>query len=157
MYTNRVLNRQRGVSLIELIMYIVIVSTAIIGILSVMNVISKNSADPVIHKQALAIADSLLEEIELQDFAAASGTTSAGAVNSGNRTSGYHVVNEYNGFAMNPFTSLNGSTLSGYSTSVSVQNVVLGSIASASAVLIAVTVTDPSGNTLEMDGYRTAF
>ena len=60
--------KQRGISLIELIMFIVIVSVALAGILLVMNVTTKNSADPLIHKQSLAIAESLLEEIELMPF-----------------------------------------------------------------------------------------
>lgn len=59
---------QRGVSLIELIMFIVIVSTALAGILSVMNITTRGSADPLVHKQALAIAESLLEEVELMPF-----------------------------------------------------------------------------------------
>lgn len=60
--------RQKGISLIELIMFIVIVSVGIAGILSVMNVTSQASADPMLRKQALAIAESLLEEITLQPF-----------------------------------------------------------------------------------------
>lgn len=61
-------HKQRGISLIELIMFIVIVSVALAGILLVMNTVTRSSADPLIHKQALAIAESLLEEIELQPF-----------------------------------------------------------------------------------------
>jgi MSHA pilin protein MshD len=60
--------RQAGISLIELVMFIVIVSVGVVGILSVMNVTTKSSADPLIRKQSLAIAESLLEEIELQPF-----------------------------------------------------------------------------------------
>jgi len=60
--------KQRGISLIELIMFIVIVSVALAGILLVMNVTTKGSADPLIHKQALAIAESLLEEVALMPF-----------------------------------------------------------------------------------------
>ena len=56
---------QRGISLIELIMFIMIVSVALAGILLVMNVTTKSSADPLVHKQALAIAEAMLEEIEL--------------------------------------------------------------------------------------------
>jgi MSHA pilin protein MshD len=62
------LRGQRGISLIELIMFIMIVSVALAGILLVMNVTTKSSADPLVHKQALAIAESLLEEIELMPF-----------------------------------------------------------------------------------------
>jgi MSHA pilin protein MshD len=59
---------QRGISLVELIMFIVIVGVALAGILLVMNVTTKGSADPLIHKQTLAIAESLLEEVELMPF-----------------------------------------------------------------------------------------
>ena len=59
---------QRGISLVELIMFIVIVSVALAGIMLVMNVTTKGSADPLVHKQALAIAESLLEEVELMPF-----------------------------------------------------------------------------------------
>jgi MSHA pilin protein MshD len=65
MYTR---HNQRGISLVELIMFIVIVSVALAGILLVMNVTTRGSVDPLVHKQALAIAESLLEEVELMPF-----------------------------------------------------------------------------------------
>ncbi|MEO8343284.1 MAG: prepilin-type N-terminal cleavage/methylation domain-containing protein [Gallionella sp.] len=61
-------HKQRGISLIELIMFIMIVSVALAGILLVMNVTTKNSADPLVHKQELTIAESLLEEVDLMPF-----------------------------------------------------------------------------------------
>lgn len=60
--------RQAGVSLVELIIFIVIVSIAVTGILLVMNKVTAHSADALIHKQSLAIAESLLEEVELMPF-----------------------------------------------------------------------------------------
>jgi len=65
---DKTLSSERGISLIELIMFIVIVSVALAGILLVMNVTTRSSADPLIHKQSLAIAESLLEEVELMPF-----------------------------------------------------------------------------------------
>ena len=59
---------QRGVSLIELIMFIVIISVALAGILLVMNKVTGHSADTLVRKQALAIAESLLEDVELMPF-----------------------------------------------------------------------------------------
>lgn len=61
-------HKQRGTSLIELIMFIVIVAVALAGILLVMNTVTRSSADPIIYKQSLAIAESLLEEVELMPF-----------------------------------------------------------------------------------------
>lgn len=163
MFTNPlfILNnhRQRGVSLIELIMFIVIISTALVGIMSVMNTVTKNSADPMIHKQTLAIAESLLEEIELQDFAAQSGALNA-AVTASNRAASYHIVADYDGFSMTGISTLNGSAvsaLSGYQARVSVVNQALDIVPSASAVRITVTVTPPKGDTITVIGYRTQY
>lgn len=60
--------QQRGMTLIELIVFIVVVSVGLAGVLTVFSVTVRNSADPLVVKQALAVADSLLEEILLKDF-----------------------------------------------------------------------------------------
>ncbi len=59
---------QRGVTLIELVVFIVIVSVGVVGLVSVTGPIVMHSADPMVRKQALAIAQSLLLEIEQQAF-----------------------------------------------------------------------------------------
>jgi MSHA pilin protein MshD len=58
----------RGTTLIELIVFIVIVSAALAGILKVMTLTTGHSSDTLLRKQSLAIATSLLEEIELMPF-----------------------------------------------------------------------------------------
>lgn len=58
----------RGFSLIELVFFIVVVGIGIAGVLSVMNITNLRSADPMARKQAISIAESLLEEINLQPF-----------------------------------------------------------------------------------------
>lgn len=60
--------RQQGLTLIELIVFIVIVSVALAGVLTVLTHTVRHSADPLIRKQALAIAEGILEEIMLQPF-----------------------------------------------------------------------------------------
>jgi MSHA pilin protein MshD len=62
------LPRQRGVTLIELILFIIIVGVALGGIITVMNLTTRASADPARRKQALIIAEGLLEEVELAKF-----------------------------------------------------------------------------------------
>ena len=57
-------SRLRGFTLVEVLIFIVIVGIAMAGILSIMNLTSVASTDPMRDKQALAIAESLLEEIE---------------------------------------------------------------------------------------------
>ena len=60
--------RQAGLTLIELIVVIVVIGVAVVGVLSVMSFASERSALPVQHKQALLIAESLLEEVALARF-----------------------------------------------------------------------------------------
>ena len=60
--------RHHGFSLIELIMFIVIVSASVAGVLVAIDRTARASADPLVIKQALAIAEALLEEVELMPF-----------------------------------------------------------------------------------------
>lgn len=71
----------RGLTLIELIVFIVIVSTALAGVLTVFNVVTKNSADPVRAKQALAVAEALMDEILNKRFSNPSGGYAADCIN----------------------------------------------------------------------------
>jgi len=59
---------QRGLSLVELIAFIVVVSAAVAGVLGVFAMTSRGSADPMIQKQALSIAEAVLEEVLLMPF-----------------------------------------------------------------------------------------
>ena len=55
---------QRGVTLIELVIFIVVVSIAVAGLLQIFTRTTASSADPQLRKQALAIAEAMLDEIE---------------------------------------------------------------------------------------------
>ena len=59
---------QRGLSLIEVVVFIVVLGIAFAGMLILFNQVTKASVDPLVRKQTLAIAASLLEEIELKPF-----------------------------------------------------------------------------------------
>jgi MSHA pilin protein MshD len=60
--------KQTGVTLVELVVFIVIISVALVGVLKVLDITNRGSADPLIRKQALSIAESLMLEIEQQPF-----------------------------------------------------------------------------------------
>jgi len=60
--------KQTGVTLVELVVFIVIISVALIGVLKVLDITNRGSADPLVRKQALSIAESLMLEIEQQPF-----------------------------------------------------------------------------------------
>jgi MSHA pilin protein MshD len=67
MCTNK-LAGQRGLSLVELIVTIVVIGVAVAGVLVAFTTATRSSTDPMIQKQALAIAEALLEEVQLQPF-----------------------------------------------------------------------------------------
>ncbi|WGG52679.1 type II secretion system protein [Rugamonas sp. DEMB1] len=80
--------RQGGLSIIELIIFIVVMGIAAAGIMQVFNLSTKASADPVRRKQALLLAEAMLEEIELARFTYcdptdANAATATSAVNGG--------------------------------------------------------------------------
>ncbi|MDP2239596.1 MAG: type II secretion system protein [Burkholderiales bacterium] len=54
--------------MIELVVFIVVVSAAVAGVLGALNMATRASADPMIQKQALAIAEAVLEEVQLMPF-----------------------------------------------------------------------------------------
>src|SRR4051812_28925408 len=63
-------NRRRaaGFSLIEVVVFIVILGLAFTGLLILYDRTTTASVDPMVRKQALAISASLIEEIELRAF-----------------------------------------------------------------------------------------
>lgn len=60
--------RQAGLTLIELVLFMVIVGVAAAGIIGVLNFGGSHSADPLRRKQALMIAEALMEEVLLARF-----------------------------------------------------------------------------------------
>ena len=156
----------RGFSLVEVIVFIVIVSVALVGVLSVMNQTTSRSADPLIRKQSIAVAESMLEEVSLHDFANPTGGF-AGPYTQANRQY-FDDISDYNGFAssggIHPIDSAIPITgLTGYSVSVTVAFADLGpatsliTTASNKAKLITVTVTGSDNVSVVLAGYRTAY
>lgn len=168
-----------GLSLVELLIFIVVVGAALAGVLRVFTQATAAGADPLLRRQALAIAESLLEEIELMPFTwcdaddanveSATGSAGCASLPDGigaeagegrHATPQFDHVDDYHGYAMNGIVDLTGSAvagLSGYSASVAVAAAALGSITAGSgdALRITVTVTGPGNTTVSLDGYRT--
>ena len=68
MCARREVRRELGMTLLELIMFIVVIGIAAAGVVGVIGYATRASTDPMIHKQALAIAEAVLEEVQLMPF-----------------------------------------------------------------------------------------
>lgn len=177
---------QRGLSLIELLVFIVVVGIAVTGVLSVFSLNARTSADPMVQKQALAIADSLLEEVLAQPYTycdpddanvetaqnASVGPLGCattpevmgpelGETRYSNLTP-YDNVNDYNGFAMNSgIVDPSGNAvpdLNGYKASVQVQSAgAFNGIPAGETLLVTVTVNGPGNQNVSLSGYRTRY
>jgi MSHA pilin protein MshD len=166
-------NSQRGLTLVELIVFIVIVGVALAGVLTVLNHTTRHSADPMLRKQALAIAEALLEEVMLQPFTwcdpddanAATATGYAGCTTAENnlaaeageaRASATPLdnVNDYNGVMAT--TNIAGGGVATYAANVTVAQSSLNGIAADASLLITVSVT-AGGETIQLQGYRTRY
>lgn len=115
-FRERLPSQARGMTLIELLVFIVVVSVGLLGILSVINYVTRSNTDPLVQKQCLAIAEALLEEVEMQPFtycdpadAQAATATSAtkGGTGCSSMVQGLGPANgEQRGSSTNPFNNV---------------------------------------------------
>lgn len=170
--------RQSGLTLVELIVFIVIVSVGLAGILATYNTVVRGSADPMVRKQALAIAESMLLEIEQQPFTwcdpnddnVTTATSAAGCATSqtvptagesrGNNITPFDNVIDYAGYNAAASDILGGNAVDGYAVTVAIAQA--GGVAPfagfpADAVLrIAVRVIG-RGEDVTLVGFRTRY
>lgn len=150
---------QQGMTLIELVIAIVIISISIAGVMQVYSEAIRGSTDPLIRQQAVAIAEAYLEEILLQPFCDSSQNcqpgnapgTAACAVcpNAEAQRNLFDNVCDYNGLNDNngpirqdgqPFAS--GSGMSAYNVAVSINSsVTLSGLSGNQCQLLQATIT----------------
>jgi MSHA pilin protein MshD len=177
---------QCGLTLVELIFFILIVSIALLGVLLLMNTTTARSSDPLVRKQVLAIGEALLEEVALMPFTYcdpddANVTTATSVADCATLAEGlgpepgetrtssttpFDNVNDYDGYATGPggVSDINGvpiNGLGGYAATVTVTPEALTGtglpIASAASLRISVNVTGPGGEQVTLEGYRTRY
>ena len=146
-------SQTRGFSLVEVLVAIVVLSIAVAGVLLVYTNTARGSADALINKQALAIAEAMLEEIQLAAYANPSGGF-AGPGSSINDRDEYDDVSDYNGFSTTGVYKIDGTqVLTDYNVSVTVAVSAFQGIAESK--LITVTVTHPSSSrSVVLTGYK---
>lgn len=143
---------QRGMTLVELVITIVVLGIAAAALFSAMAAITGRSADPMLRQQSLAIAEAYLEEISLQAFSDPPGGDTCGRAC-------FDDVGDYAGLIEAPHDAQDNAIdeLASYRVQVTVSAQPLGSPSAVSALRIRVSVTDPADQQLLLDGYRTAY
>ncbi len=154
------IRNERGFSLVELIVAIIIMGVGLTGLMSVMPLAIRTSADPLVMKQAQTIADGMLNEISSKAFSNPPAGFS-GAATQANRAL-FDDVLDYNGYASTGAYAIAGvapiTGLTAYNVTVTVTGTALGAgalqaAASTQSWLITVTVAYPGGS-ISASGYR---
>lgn len=142
---------QRGVTLVELIISIVVIGIAMSGLLVIMTVSAGKSADPLLQQQAGALAEAYLEEILLKPYSGAGGAT----------RDSYDNIWDYDGLNDAPPQDQFGTPLAqlaAYTVAVSVaDSAALSGMAAGDLARVTVTVTHHSGLSFTLSGYRANY
>lgn len=129
---SRLLQKQQGVTLMELIVFIVVISIALVGVLGVYQTAVVNSADPVIRMKTLELAQARLDAVMALPYADPNTETGGD----------FDDVDDYHNITDTPAPN--------YSRLVTVAE-------NAGEKLVTVQVTNPSGDQLSLAAYRVDF
>lgn len=161
--------RSRGFTFVELLIFVVVVGVGVAGIVSVLNITAQHSADPVYPKQALAIAEALMEEIQAKDFSPpASGNFTPTAPPTAAERANFDNVGDYDNYGLSSLTpvtlragifDITGAAvaaLAAYRVRVGVAaaGAVLNNVDATDMWVITISVTDPGGTVHTYTGYR---
>ena len=157
--------RPTGFTLIELVMFIVIVGAGLAGVLTVLNLTSEKSADPMLMKQSLAIGEAFIDEVLSRDYSNPGGYAGP----STDPRSNFADVDDYNGYVATTTPGIytrGGASIPGltaYKVTISVQATaaaigpVGNQVPAGQMKLISVMVTDPRGSTYPFTAYKANY
>jgi MSHA pilin protein MshD len=151
--------RSRGFTLAEIIVLIVVLGVALVGVLLVFQSTVAGSADPQVRKQAIAIAEGLLDEVLLAPYDAVA--PAAGATRAT-----FNDLLDYNGYATVGMQDIEGNPvpgLGGYNPSIAVAAEApladTGGLAAnpARRITVTVTVTGAPEHTVVLESWRVRY
>ena len=146
--------RQRGVTLIELVLVIVIISIAVTAVLGVLSSTSASSAEALVRTQAVAIGNAYLEEALLKPF------VDPDAADGEAVRTDFDDVNDYDNLNDNGARNQFGGALPGlgaYQVQMTVRPGALGGLPAADVLRIDVRVQHPSNTSVLLTAYRTRY
>jgi MSHA pilin protein MshD len=170
--------RDTGFTIVELVIFIVIISIAVVGILSVMSFTTSHSGDPQVRKQALSIAEALMEEVSLAKFTycdpadpdaeratkvADCHTVPEGPGPESGNSRPFDNVNDYaaDAVAEHPIaiTDVNNAVpgLNNYTAFIAITPQTLNGIPAAASLRIRIRVLYSGAEMVVLEGYRTRY
>jgi MSHA pilin protein MshD len=146
-------------TLIELVLAIVILGIGVAALLTVFSSAARGSADPMLHKQMLAIAEEMMEEIVLKPY-----VVTANAVPAACARNTFNDVGDYNGYSttvLGTICDVDGNqiaALNGYTVQITVlaDATTFAGNAVTDAKKITVTVTH-GAESISLVGWRSNF
>jgi MSHA pilin protein MshD len=130
---------RRGMTLVELLIAIIVIGVGLAGVLAAFNTVTRNSADPMVTLQMLAIAEEMLEEIQLKPYASAPNTAPAGCARDT-----FNDLSDYDGYSTTvakQICTIDGvaiPSLAGYSVLVAVDASTLGTVSEVKRISVTV-------------------
>lgn len=153
-------NKSSGMTLVELVMAIAVAGVLVAGLMASYSSIVGHSADPMVRTQAVAVAESFLEEALQKPFLDPSTHTRCPASPGGNRDN-FNNVCDYAGYSASGVRLPNGTLVNGlenYAIAISVADIAsgeLGAVPSHCALKITVRISSPLNDATVLTGYRT--
>jgi MSHA pilin protein MshD len=140
--------RARGFTLIEMVIAIVVIGVGIAGVMLAFGVSTRGSANPLVQRQLLAVAEGLLEEVLSKPYEPVAGGGGGGC-----SREAFNDVDDYNGYAQ-ALCEIDGgampASLADYSVRISVQATLLGGVAAKQVSVTAIR----GGDSLLLQGWR---
>lgn len=143
----------RGFSLLELLLAIIVLGVGLAGVLLAFNQSVAASADPLVRKQMLSVAEEMMDEIRLRSFTAVASAAPAGCARSA-----FNDIDDYNGYNQASICDIEGNaiaSLSSFGVAVAVVDVVLPNGVAAKRITVSVSLAGQPPMTLV--GYRTGW
>jgi len=170
---------EHGLTLVELLVFIVIVGIAVDAMMAVFARLSTNSATLLADKQSQALAEGMLNEVMAQPYTfcdpldpnASTATSPLGCTPGKAEVPGpelgetrggpvpFNNVNDYNGFSTTGDVLAGIPGLAAYNVSVSVAQAAapISGVPAADILLVTVTVTPPVGAPIHLEGVRMQY
>jgi MSHA pilin protein MshD len=161
--------RQRGTTLVEVVLFILIVSIAVTAVVNALAVAVRSSSDPLIRRQTLAVAESLVQEIDGQPYRQKDPYNPGGADDAigpetGETRAGsplpFDNPNDYSGYTETGIVAPDGSSVTGlgsYSASVTATQQAMGNVPASDGLLVVVNATGPDGQTISLTTFRARY